>query len=239
MSTELVGKYYLAAIDKPDPSMSELQFSEIRVKLETMAVIAGINTWELSIIELLADNKILAKLIYDEEVFEGTYKVEGNTVTAVDNQGDEIASLLIEGDSLVIEDEAARLIYSTTQPPAEDEIIIDNSYKGKYYMVSIEKTADEIDEEGFEQLRDMMIGIMSEHIGIDEDNVNTFEFFDGNKIKARFAGNEEVEGKYVLKGDYIYAFEDDEYPIAKLGIEGSVLTMLTIYGKMTFSTEPL
>ena len=234
MCTDFIGKYYFLGLEKLNDDVIEDEYQEVLQKIDFMAVYAGVNNWELSIFEFFADNKIKAKLIDEEDIIDGTYTLEGNTIHVFDIEGNEILTLSVNNDTLILENEAGLLVYSKTPPKVEEVVTVDREFSGKYYMISIEKVRSSDD---FSIVMDMMES-MSINSGKNIYELNTLEFFDGNRIKANFMGSDEVEGKYVIKGNSIYAFEDDGYSIALLKVEGDTLTMVNVYGKITFGTTP-
>ena len=232
--TDFIGKYYFLGLEKLNDDVIEEDYQEILQKIDFMAVTSGIDSWELSTFEFLEDNKAKAKLIGENEIIDGMYRLEGNTIHVFDIEGTEILTLSVNNDTLILENEAGLLVYGNTPPPVEEVVNIDKKFDGKYYMVSLEKVKSTDD---FSQIMSMMEE-MSELSGKNIYELNTLEFFDGNRIKANFMGSEEVEGTYIIKGNSIYAFEDDGYSIALLKIEGDTLTMVNYMGKITFGTAP-
>ena len=234
MCTDFIGKYYFLGLEKLNDDVIEEAYQEVLQKIDFMAIYAGVNNWELSTLEFSEGNKAKVKLIGENEIIDGTYRLEGNTIHVVDIEGTEILTLSVNNDTLTLENEAGLLVYGNTPPKIEEAVNIDREFVGKYYMISIEKARSSDD---FSIVMDMMES-MCVHNGKNIYELNTLEFFDGNRIKANFMGSDEVEGRYVIKGNSIYAFEDDGYPIALLDVQGDTLTMVNVYGKITFGATP-
>ena len=238
MGTKFTGKYQMLSFEKPDAAIDEEEYRQISENIQIMTVYAEVNAFELSNIEFFSNNKIAVKLVGEEDVVWGSYTLEENSIKIVDNEGEEIATFSIDDDLLVLEHPSVKLIYGNTPPPVKNEMNSDKKFIGKYYTLAVEKAYDSTSDEDFKEFQDM-IDMFTEQTGTKAYELNTLEFFEDNRIKANFMGSAEVEGKYVVKGNTIYAFEDDGYSIALLNIESDTLSMIRRSTKLIFcATQP-
>ena len=112
-----IGKYYMTSFVAPE-GMSEEEFQQAQQFLDAFATSAGVNSWELNTVEFFEGNKAMVKLMFDGKIKECTYTLNGNTISVIDDEGDEVLNLLIDGDVLVSEKEdfEGKMIYTKTTP---------------------------------------------------------------------------------------------------------------------------
>ena len=115
---DLLGKYYLLTLGGPKGASEEENQQSVQM-LEAMAASTGLNTWELNTLEFIDDTKVNVKHMFVSSIMECTYTIAGDKVDIVDDKGDKVMQLLIDGDLLASGDEESGIVVFSKTPPAE------------------------------------------------------------------------------------------------------------------------